>query len=206
MKQYLTYCWVIKLKERKRKQHYEIRTLTYMLTTMNIATRLRPLTSGKCPCKYLIVSELLPTPPLPTTQTVSRLLDSTAWPLCAYSAIYTVPLVPKCSSRWVRIVSVGAGGPGQHAYGGRRHKLLSPSQGKFLPCENLSISLDLARSPIQHRGSGCGRVRTPNFSPTLDGNSIFVVCKWNQPNLLNVHKIGGCKFWGNTGIYIYIYI
>ena len=35
-------------------------------------------TSGKCPCRYLTVRELLPTPPLPTTQMVS-LFSAVAW-------------------------------------------------------------------------------------------------------------------------------
>ena len=154
------------------------------------SSSLRPLTSGKCPCKYLIVSELLPTPPLPTTQTVSRLLDSTVCPLCAYSAIYTVPLVPKCSSRWVRIVSVGAGGPGQHAYGGRCHKLsrkiLALRESLYL-ARSRSISI---YSTEEVGAAGCVR---PISAPPSMGIQFLLFRKRNQPNLLHAWLQ---VFWG----------
>ena len=168
----------------------------YKIPLWNVMkSSLRPLTSGKCPCKYLIVSELLPTPPLPTTQTVSRLLDSTVCPLCAYSAIYTVPLVPKCSSRWVRIVSVGAGGPGQHAYGGRCHKL----SRKILA---LRESLYLARSrsisdTAQRKWVRQGAYAQFQPHPRWEFNFCCSAKEISQIYYMHGYKFSG----GNTGIY-----
>ena len=94
----------------------------------------------------------------------------------------------KCVHDHVEIVvSVGAGGAGQHAYGGRCRKLLSPSQEKFLLCEKLSISRSLDE---EVGAAGC--VHAISAPPMM---GIQFLRKSNQPYLYYMcTKMGTCKF------------
>ena len=102
------------------------------------------------------------------------------------------------------VVSVGAGGPGQHAYGGRCRKLLSPSQEKFLLCEKLSISRSLDE---EVGAAGC--VHAISAPPMMEFNfcvkaisHIYTTCaqKWVLASSEEIHMYREIRPGNNAAI------